>query len=364
MSDAIEQSSAAARTLATRLFAAGLGAAELLTAYLGIRLGLYETLAHFGPLQASEVARHSGVALRYVVEWLEQQAACGILLVNDAGRPAQDRLYLLPPGHAEVILQPESPFYVGPMSILPVVGMARMLPELIEAYRSGGGIPYSDYGEEFRGGKVGLNRSIFAHDLQEWIAAAAPDVDLRLRSGEARIADFGCGTGWSTLALAKAYPKAQVDGFDLDEPAVRAGRLQAVESGVADRVSFHVQDITDPKLMGDYSLICIIDSLHDMARPVEALQTCLRLTSRTGSVLLMEPNAADAFTAPASETERFLYAVSLLHCLPVGLSETPSAATGTVMRPDTVRLYAAQAGFRSVEVTPIRNRFYRLYRLR
>jgi 2-polyprenyl-3-methyl-5-hydroxy-6-metoxy-1,4-benzoquinol methylase len=326
-------------------------------------LGLYETLAHLGPLPAPEVARHSGVALRYAVEWLEQQAASGILLVDDAARPPLNRLYLLPPEHAEVLLQPESPFYVGPMSILPVVGMARMLPDLLEAYRSGRGIPYSSYGEEFRGGSAGLNRSIFVQDLPEWIAAAAPEADLRLRSGQARIADFGCGTGWSTLALAMAYPKAQMEGFDLDEPAIQEGRRRAAETGVTDRVAFHVQDITDPQMKGNYDLICIFDALHDMARPVEALETCLRLTSGAGPVLLMEPNAADAFAAPASETERFFYAVSLLHCLPVGLSETPSAATGTVMRPDTVRAYAAQAGFRRVEIVPIRNRFYRLYRL-
>jgi hypothetical protein len=59
-----------------------------------------------------------------------------------------------------------------------------------------------------------------------------------------------------------------------------------------------------------------------------------------------------------------MYTYSVLCCLPVGLSETPSAATGTVMRTDTLRRYAREAGFSDVEVLPIEHEVFRLYRLR
>jgi hypothetical protein len=58
-----------------------------------------------------------------------------------------------------------------------------------------------------------------------------------------------------------------------------------------------------------------------------------------------------------------MYGWSVLHCLPVGMSEQPSAETGTVMRPDRLRDYARRAGFCAVEVLPIDNYFFRFYRL-
>ena len=63
------------------------------------------------------------------------------------------------------------------------------------------------------------------------------------------------------------------------------------------------------------------------------------------------------------EVEGLMYGFSVLHCLPAGMVEQPSAATGTVMRPDTLRKYALEAGFRDVEILPIENFFFRFYRL-
>ncbi len=354
---------ASSQALASRIFAAGLGAAELLAIHLGIRLGLYEVFQHWGPMRPQEAATRAGVAPRYTREWLEQQAACGILLVDDCSLPSDSRLYMLPSEHAEVLLQPESPFYVGATSVLPVVGMAKMLPKLLDVYRTGQGIPYSEYGEEFRGGGAGINRSLFTHQFPGWIAGAVPELHARLLEEDLAIADLACGIGWSSIALAKAYPRANVHGFDCDEESLRQGRDRAGEAGVADRVSLRMRDITDSTMTGEYALVLIFDALHDLARPIEALRTCFRLKGNRGTVLLVEPNASESFNVPANDTERFLYTVSLFHCLPVGLSDRPSAATGTLMRPSTVLAYAMEAGFQRFETIPAQNRFYRIYRL-
>jgi hypothetical protein len=76
-----------------------------------------------------------------------------------------------------------------------------------------------------------------------------------------------------------------------------------------------------------------------------------------------DERVADRFTAPGDELERMMYGWSVVHCLPAQLAEQPSAATGTVMRADTVRQFAALAGFSGVEVLPVENDFFRLYRL-
>jgi len=351
---------AEARTLGARLFMASLGCAELIATYVGVRLGLYEALAGGGPASPAQLAERAGIARRYAREWLEQQAVSGVLRVEDAARPPDSRVYHLPAGHAEALIDPDSPHYVTPMTLLPAGGIARVLPELLDAYRTGAGVPQARYGD-FHGGQ--LNRPTYLHHLPGWIATALPDVHARLRREGARIADIACGSGVSSVALALAYPAARVDGFDVDAGAIALAGRGAEEAGVADRVRFRAADAAAAAPAGRYDLVCVLDALHDMARPVQVLAACRALCAETGSVLLMEPRVDERFGAPAGDLERFMYACSVLHCLPVGLAEQPSAGTGTVMRPSTVRAYATEAGFARVAVLPVDHRFHRLYRL-
>ncbi len=353
-----------AQAFAVRLFTAGLAAAELLAAYIGIRLGLYEALRSGGPATAAQLAARGGIAHRYAREWLEQQSVAGVLEVDDPAKAADDRLYFLPPGHAEALLDAESLFCVAPMALLPTGGIARVMPKLIDAYRTGGGVPYADYGDDFHVGQAMLNRAVFRHQLASWIERHIPDVHAQLLTGAIRVADIGCGAGWSSISLAQAYSRVHVDGFDLHEPSLVEARGRARASRVGDRVTFECQDIRDLESARRYGLVCIFDALHDMSQPVGLLRACRALIQDGGSLLLMEPRAAETFTTPGNEIERFLYTVSLLHCLPVGLCDSPSAATGTVMRPSTVRAYATEAGFTHVDILPIDHRFHRFYRLR
>ena len=69
------------------------------------------------------------------------------------------------------------------------------------------------------------------------------------------------------------------------------------------------------------------------------------MTSQDGAVLVVDERVGEDFTAPSDEIERLMYGFSVLHCLPVGMAEQPSAGTGTVMRPATLRRYAREAGF-------------------
>ena len=100
-----------------------------------------------------------------------------------------------------------------------------------------------------------------------------------------------------------------------------------------------------------------------MANPVAALSAMRRLVGGGGPVLVVDEKVADRFTAPGDEIERVMYGYSILHCLPVGMVETPSAETGTVMRTDTFRRYAEEAGFRHVDVLPVDHDFFKFYRL-
>ena len=120
---------------------------------------------------------------------------------------------------------------------------------------------------------------------------------------------------------------------------------------------------SDPLLGGRYDLVTIFEALHDMNHPVDALRSAYRLLKEGGSVVVADERVAEHFTAPGDDIERFNYGWSVLHCLPVGMLEPDSAGTGTVMRPDTVRAYAAAAGFNRTDVLPIEHDLWRFYRL-
>lgn len=363
MTDTTKQTTEERReALAGRLFEAVLGMNDLHMVYVGDRLGFYRALLEMGSATPHELAAATGTHERYVREWLEQQAVTGILEVDDASQ--EDRRYRLPEGHAEVLTEKDSPNYLAPFARM-MAGIVRPLPEVIEAFRSGGGVPYARYDADFCEGQAEMNRVQFVNLLGgEWIPTV-PDVHARLgQDPPARVADVACGAGWSSIALARAYPGVRVDGFDLDEYSIQLAEQNLAGSGLEDRVTFEVRDAADSPHSGAYDLVLVFEAIHDLPRPVEVLRTLRKLLVEGGAVIVADERTADTFTAPAGEVERLLYGWSVLHCLPVGMSEQPSAATGTVMRADTLRAYAHDAGFSDVEVLPIENDFWRFYRLR
>ena len=253
--DAAEQVTERRDALAGRIFQSVLGAMDLFTIYLGDRLGLYRALQEGGPATSAELAARAGIHERYAREWLEQQAVGSLLDVDDAGKDAAERRYSLPAGHDEVLLDRDSLNYLAFVARwVPSIGQAT--PRLLEAFRTGGGVSWSDFGVDAREGQAEQNRPIFLNLLgSEWLPKV-PDIHARLGAAPAaRVADIGCGAGWSSIALAKAYRTARVDGFDLDEPSIALARANATEHGVADRVSFQVRDVADPALAGQYDLV-------------------------------------------------------------------------------------------------------------
>jgi SAM-dependent methyltransferase len=349
--------------LVGRLFEATLGAMDLYGVYLGDRLGLYKALAEVGPLTSSGLASVAGIHERYAREWLEQQAATGILDVDDAGADAFDRRFSLPAGHDEALLDEASLNYAAPFGRL-AVAVGRPLGDLLAAFRTGAGVPYEAYGADLYEGQEAFTRPMFQTLLgSEWFPAV-PELHERLR-GEppARIADVACGCGWSSIAIARAYPLVHVDGIDLDTASVEKARRNLVGSGVDDRVTFYERDAADPAMAGHYDLVTIFEALHDMSYPVEVLRAVRGMLAESGAVIVGDERAEDVFSAPASDLERLYYGFSVLHCLPVGMIGDDAAGTGTVMRTDTVRRYAEEAGFGGFSVLPIENDFWRFYRL-
>jgi 2-polyprenyl-3-methyl-5-hydroxy-6-metoxy-1,4-benzoquinol methylase len=349
--------------LVQRLFSSTLGMAEVLTVYLGDVLGLYRVLERVGPLTAPEMARETGMFERYAREWLEQQAAAGILSVEDVSADEHERRYALPPGHVEPLLDPESPYSIAPFC-KSFVAISGAIPTLLDAFRTGGPVPWSAYGRDMIEAQGDFNRPWLVGSFGTEYLPSIADLHDRLASEPgARVADIACGVGWAAISLARAYPNITVDGFDLDELSIELATRNAIEAGVADRVTFEAKDAADHSLAGSYDLATVVESIHDMSQPVAVLSAIKAMLKPGGTLIVADERTEDAFTAPASETERIFYAYSVLCCLPSAMDDHTSAATGTVMRQATFEAYARQAGFEDVSVLPIEHDFLRFYRL-
>ena len=354
---------AGVQALALRLFRAMLATQESFTAYLGVKLGLYQALATGGPATAGQLAGRTGLAPRYVREWLEQQAAAGLVGVDDPARAAELRVYRLPPGYERVLTPSADPMSLAWTAMLPIGGVAAALPDLLEAFRSGDGVPADVFGTDWRHGHGGANRAIYTHQLTGRLRQHLPDVHARLSASPGRIADVGCGAGWAAIALARAYPATRVTAVDLDAESVAEAERNAAQAGVGDRVSCLIADAAALTGARDYDLVCVFDAAHELARPVEVLRACRELLAPAGTVLVLESRVGDTSQAPAGDLERFQYATSVLHCLPAGMVGEAAAGTGTVMRPALVRAYARDAGFGAVRAYDFGDGFHQLYRL-
>jgi predicted O-methyltransferase YrrM len=304
---------------------------------LGDRLGLYDALNGAGPLTSAEVAERSGCAERYVREWLNSQVAAAYIEYD----PDTER-YTLPPEHAAVLSDRDSPTLVIPAFNVPA-SMWLDEEKAIRAFQTGEGVPWGAHHERLACGVAAFYTNAYGATLvPEWLPALDGVVE-QLEAG-AKVADIGCGFGHSTVLMAQAFPNSRFYGFDTHEDSIAAARQNALEAGVADRVTFTTGNATDYAEDG-FDLICFFDSLHDMGDPVAAASQARAALAAGGTVMLVEPYAADAVEDNAHTIGRLYYSASTVLCTAHAISENGGHALGAQAGEARLAEVFAQAGF-------------------
>ena len=317
-------------------------------ARIGHRLGLYRAMAGAGPMTPRELAERTGTTERYVREWLNNQAAGGYVTYD----PTSGR-YTLPPEHAFVLADEDSPVYMA--GGLDTMAAAWAAHERVEdAFQTGEGVAWHDQDPLlFPATECFFAPQYRANLVPAWIPALQ-GLEARLQAG-GRVADVGCGHGASTIQLAQAYPNAELVGFDYHQASVEVARKRAAEDGVEDRVAFEVAAATD--FPGeDYDLVCFFDALHDMGDPVAGAAHTRQALAPDGAVLLVEPYAEDRVEDNLNPLGRVAYGMSTLVCTPSALSQPGGAALGGQAGEAALRHVFEQAGFsrfRRAAETPV-----------
>jgi 2-polyprenyl-3-methyl-5-hydroxy-6-metoxy-1,4-benzoquinol methylase len=289
---------------------------------IGDRLGFFEALAQAGPLTSSGLAERTNCAERYVREWLKSQVAAGYI------EPLDDA-YALPPEHAAA-LEALIPAFNVPAS------MWLDEEQAIEAFRTGAGVPWGAHHARLHEGVAAFYRTAYGAALvPEWLPALDGVVE-KLQSG-AKVADVGCGHGHSTLLMAEAFPNSRFHGYDSHKESIAAARGHADGN---ERVTFAPHTATDYDDQG-FDLICFFDALHDMGDPVAAARHARTKLAPGGTVLLVEPNAAETVGPIA----RLYYSASTVLCCAHALSEGQSDALGAQAGEERLEQVFREAGF-------------------
>ncbi len=275
-------------------------------------------------------------------------------------REGESGAYLLSPEHAAVLAAEGGPFFLGGAFQL-TLGYLRPVDRLIEAFRSGGGVPQSAFGEETWEGMSRLGRTWYEHALVgQWLPAAR--VTDRLRAG-IRCADVGCGAGLALIELAKAFPASTFVGFDSFDGQVERARRHAEEAGVADRTRFELLDASDG-LPGSYELITTFDVVHDATDPPRLLESIHRALADDGMYLVAEMNCAEEPEQNVGPVATLMYGISVLYCMTTSLAGG-GAGLGTCGLPEgKLRDLCLAAGFSSVERLAIEDPLQVLYAVR
>jgi 2-polyprenyl-3-methyl-5-hydroxy-6-metoxy-1,4-benzoquinol methylase len=314
---------------------------------IGHELGLYRALGEHGPLTSRELAQRASVFERYAREWLHQQRAAGYL---DYER--QSAKFRLAPGALAVLAAENSPVFLPPAFDI-VASMWADEARLERAFRSGEGIGWGEHDPRlFCGCARFFGAAYTAHLEHSWLPAL-DGVTHKLRRGAA-VADVGCGHGISTVLMARAFPASRFVGFDSHTPSVQAAREHAEHSHVAERVRFERASATDYG-GGGYDLICFMDSFHDLGDAVAAARHAVRRLADGGSVMLVEPLAAEHAEDNQGPIAAMNYAASTALCTPNALCHPGGLALGAQAGPKALREALAQGGlnhFRVATQTP------------
>ncbi|HET6581988.1 MAG TPA: class I SAM-dependent methyltransferase [Nannocystaceae bacterium] len=314
------------------------GATVCLGIWLGDELGLYRALARGGARSADALAKTTECHPRLVREWLDGQAAAGLVAYDAAADT-----YTLEPEAAMALADDTSPVFVA-RGMNTVVAMYLGMGKIADAFRGDGAISWGEHHPCLFAGTEWFFRTGYrAYLTTEWIPALE-GVEAKLRAG-ARVADIGCGHGASVVVMADAYPSSRFFGFDFHAPSVETSRQRASEAGVTDRTEFGVASATTYE--GKYDLICFFDCLHDMGDPVGAARHAREHLAPGGSVLLVEPFAIDGrqHNIAANPMAAMLYNASSCICTPNSLSQDVGLGLGAQAGEERLRRVFEEAGF-------------------
>ncbi|MEP6774073.1 MAG: class I SAM-dependent methyltransferase [Chloroflexota bacterium] len=321
-------------------------------AVIGDKLGLYKAMADGEPVTPAELAKRTGTDVRYITPWLVNQTAGGYVEYDPLSKT-----FTLPLESAVALAnEGNNPYFVvGGFELF--LSALSAEPRILEAFRTGAGMTWGEHTHGlFEGTERFFKPGYLGNLVANWLPALEGVVP-KLQAG-AKVADVGCGLGASTIIMAQAFPNSRFWGFDNHAPSIEDARKEAVAAGVSDRVTFEAAGARDFPGEG-YDLVAYFDCLHDMGDPVGAIRHTTQALAQDGTVLIVEPMAAETVEGNINPVGRIFSAASVLICSPNAIA-TGDTVLGTIATEEALGDVVRRGGlsrFRRATETPF-NRIF------
>lgn len=286
---------------------------------IGDQLGIYRAMRGAEPMTSTELAAATGLAERYLREWLSAQTASGYVSYD----PATEKFFLSPEQTA-VFADENSPAYLTPAFDAAAAYLGNQ--EAVQgAFKTGGGVSWGDQSECLFCAVAKFFRPGYRVNLIDgWLPALDGVVD-KLEAG-VDVADVGCGHGITTVIMAEAFPNSRFTGFDFHPGSIAEAREHAQRHGLK---NLHFETALAKEYPGKFDLVCIFDCLHDMGDPAGAMAHVRSSLKTGGTCMVVEPQAGDTLSENLHPIGRLFYSASTMVCLPASLSQEVGAALGS-----------------------------------
>jgi SAM-dependent methyltransferase len=329
------------------------GALTVALAYIGDRLGIFKVMSDGTALTTGQLAQRTGLNERYLREWSATMAAAGYLDYSP-----RDGTFRMSPEQAAVLSSEDTTYFTAG-AFQYAVACYRQIPKLMEAFKDGGGVPFSDFGPEI----VEAIERLFHIGYETWVARewipAVPDLNQRLLAG-GEAAEVGCGAGQCLIPVAAAFPKSHFFGFDVDRTSVERARAKADHAGLGSRVTVEQIAAENVAYRERFDLVMAFNCIHDMAHPRAALAAIRRILKPDGVFLWSEADVGSRLEDNLGPVGRTLYGASTMHCMTVSLAQG-GEGLGSAISEELAHDLAAEAGFATLERLQIKNPFHQIF---
>lgn len=293
--------------------------ASLMT-HLGFRLGLFDALRGRGVVSVDALAQRTSLHRRWVLEWLRQQTAAGLLEYVD------EEHFRLSDEVAGLLLDDTSTTYVGWLFHPPIGGDG--LERLSEAFRTGLGMTWDDHGAS--GAHMVASSTNAQHRLlATHVLPLLEGVVERLTRGGTAI-DVGCGSGVAIAELARAFPRSTFVGIDPSPTALADARARVARAGLSN-VEFELGTAEELPDAARFDFAMVLDCMHDMTHPQEAMTAIRRAVKPDGVWLVKDIRCEDTLKENLEHPMgALLYGISIAFCMSSSMSKPGGAGLGTL----------------------------------
>jgi len=308
---------------------------------IGYKTGLFDIISQLKPSTSQEISQATQLNERYIREWLGAMVTGNIIEYDSLTEK-----YFLPKEHSAFLTRKSG---IDNLAVLAqyVSLMGNVEDKIVECFRNGGGLPYSEY-PKFQELQAEETARIFDSKLTNQILPLIPEIDNKLNDG-IKVLDIGCGRGRAINLMGKAFSRSEFTGCDISHEGISSAKEEAKNMGLTN-VQFEIKDALLVEELGKFDLITAFDTIHDQVQPTKVLKAINASLNNDGFFLMQDIAASskvekniDSLLAPT------LYTISTMHCMSVSLA-FDGEGLGTMWGKELAVNKLTESGFKDIKV--------------